>query len=571
MRQIDPSDQDEGNSRAFPSLVSPTDVNHAPGFGVLEDLHGALETLQSRFFEVWLGTWPDAIDWTAAVIGTHISDGLSSLTKSLEYLLPFDDASEGESPIARAQAVENEINKYFSQSVAYYFGEDAFAIRTQAYDDMLWVVLGWLESVKFIDYHVNKHYTDTLPFTTQRESPWYGHQFQPSFAHRARIFYELASKGWDATLCGGGMVWNPNLGPYKNAITNELFIAAAIGMYLYFPGDPNESPFLDGVRTHSIPRKRHDDHFLVAAVSAYGWLRNANMTNTQGLYVDGFHIKGWGKNGSIGTGECDVRNEMVYTYNQGVILSGLRGLWEGTGNTSYLTDGHQLVRNVIAATGWSATTEWPTRRNWSGLGRDGVLEDYCDSRGNCSQDSQGFKGIFFHHLTLFCEPLPPEAMVPGKTHAGTPEARSLHAQSCREYVPWIAHNANAALKTRNEDGVFGMWWRSYTAETTSDSSVEIPSRPKGAEDYRNTARVPLDGIWQQPYAIDRHDRSSAFHGIEGLHGEHGPSIGKKINHDCADTKDANDRGRGRTVETQGSGVAVVRALWEFVHMFRHDD
>jgi hypothetical protein len=30
------------------------------------------------------------------------------------------------------------------------------------------------------------------------------------------------------------------------------------------------------------------------------------------------------------------------------------------------------------------------------------------------------------------------------------------------------------------------------------------------------------------------------------------------------TRDLNDRGRGRTVETQSGGVAVVRAMWEFL-------
>jgi hypothetical protein len=29
-------------------------------------------------------------------------------------------------------------------------------------------------------------------------------------------------------------------------------------------------------------------------------------------------------------------------------------------------------------------------------------------------------------------------------------------------------------------------------------------------------------------------------------------------------RDVNDRGRGRTVETQSSGLAVVRAMWLFV-------
>jgi hypothetical protein len=30
------------------------------------------------------------------------------------------------------------------------------------------------------------------------------------------------------------------------------------------------------------------------------------------------------------------------------------------------------------------------------------------------------------------------------------------------------------------------------------------------------------------------------------------------------TRDLNDRGRGRTVETQGGGISVLRALWEIV-------
>ena len=35
--------------------------------------------------------------------------------------------------------------------------------------------------------------------------------------------------------------------------------------------------------------------------------------------------------------------------------------------------------------------------------------------------------------------------------------------------------------------------------------------------------------------------------------------------------DLNDRGRGRTVETQGSGVAVVRAMLEFVKLAEGDE
>jgi hypothetical protein len=34
--------------------------------------------------------------------------------------------------------------------------------------------------------------------------------------------------------------------------------------------------------------------------------------------------------------------------------------------------------------------------------------------------------------------------------------------------------------------------------------------------------------------------------------------------------DLNDRGRGRSVETQGSGLAVVRAMWEFLRRMEGD-
>jgi hypothetical protein len=34
---------------------------------------------------------------------------------------------------------------------------------------------------------------------------WHGQEFIPTFAHRARIFYDLATRGWDSRLYGGGV------------------------------------------------------------------------------------------------------------------------------------------------------------------------------------------------------------------------------------------------------------------------------------------------------------------------------------------------------------------------------
>lgn len=140
------------------------------------------------------------------------------------------------------------------------------------------------------------------------------------------------------------------------------------------------------------------------------------------------------------------------------MLSGLRGLWEATGNVSYLQDGYALIDVVINATGWNAQTPGAAAQ-WSGLGRNGIMEDYCDAPGTCSQDDLIFKGIYFHHLDLFCDPLPTETpLVDGVTKLAPSALASSHASRCAGYVPWIEHNAWAALNTRDSRGVMAEWW-----------------------------------------------------------------------------------------------------------------
>lgn len=548
----------------------------------LEELHHALETMQQTYFELWIGTWPTCIDWTAAVMGTHVSASLYSLTRSLDYDLP-PGRSQPASVTAEGQRIENEINKYFSQAVAYYFGQDAFSLRTQAYDDMLWVVLGWLENVRFIHLHTDAHYP------TQGSHSWYGKQFTAAFSHRARIFYELAKKGWDEKDCGGGMNWNPRLQPYKNAITNELFISAAIAMYLHFPGDNNGSPFVSGrhadqyqqdmellfgsdtngkpeMKNYPIARA-HDPEYLRSAIKAYDWLSHSGMMNEDGLYIDGFHISYYPGRDS---GVCDQRSNMIYTYNQGVILSGLRGLWESTGHEIYLEDGHRLVRNVIKATGYDLATQTPgpgknATGNGGTLGRNGIMEEHCDSTTSCSQDGQNFKGIFFHHLTLFCESLPRTPLVPGLSYTADPTLYSLHQQSCKEYAKWVTRNAVAALETRDEHGRFGMWW--------GDDGHGLRPRqlPHGVEDYRNYGlgdEKKWGRGWEPGFVEPNKPESGFFMDEQSSLGAIRllPRVQKPL---TIRAKDSNDGGRGRTVETQGSGVAVVRAMWEFV--FEHAD
>ncbi|KIW30871.1 uncharacterized protein PV07_02563 [Cladophialophora immunda] len=494
--------------------------------GVLHDMLNALDVMQDSYFDIFTGTWPDAIDWTSAVMGTHVSATLASIVTSL-------DASSM-ATCSDMLSWQNIVDRYYAHTTVFYFGENAFALRNQAYDDMLWVVLGWLENLKFAEMYTLKHW-DFLQSGRRGDSGtgWHGLQISPMAAHRARIFYDLASVGWGESLCGGGMNWNPYLTPYKNAITNELFAAASIAMYLYHPGDNNTSPYLvsggDGLS------KPHDPLYLENAIKSYKWLMDSQMRNPRsGLYQDGFHVTGWRRypNGTVdpGTGHCDDLNPMVYTYNQGVVLSASRGLWLATGARSYLDDGHALVESVVRATGWPNS-----HPAWSGLGRAGILEEFCDHSGYCSQDGQTFKGIFFHHLIEFCRPLWPqeEAFIATDKSAGFDRAvYRYHLNRCAAYDKWISHNANAASATRDADGHFGMWWT--FEEPDEDTMAEIQEStvlPPGADDYLNPGR--------------ENRRPAQF----------------------MNTTDRNDRGRGRTVETQSGGLAVLRAQWNWqVHL-----
>lgn len=501
----------------------------------LRELRDAMDVMQSTWFELWVGAWPTSIDWTGAVINTHLVASLKTLSDALD--------SPAEVQLQTFVDIENELNLYFGQSIAYYFGENTFAIRNEAYDDMLWVVLGWLEAVKFIKSHSRLH-------SKLDGRPWHGSQFVDAFAHRSRVFYDISSKGWDTKLCGGGMVWNPSLSPYKNAITNQLYISAAAGMYLYFPGDCNDSPFASGNSCGgSDPAVAHDPKYLRAAIDGYDWLKNSGMINDQGLYTDGFHIRGWGRNGGIGTGKCDERNEAVYTYNQGVLLSGLRTLWESTGNQTYLEDGHELIRNTIKATGWVLEKDAPpTSESWSGLGRGGIIEDFCDSSQRCNQDGQTFKGIYFHHLSLFCEALPSKPLVPGKSYTAGKDLSALHYNSCQKYSRWVEHNAKAAIENRDTYGIFSGWWAAHL------QSTEAVSMPEGAVDYRNNATELETPGWKLPESLGEQTTMD-------LHNAQGSRSGMRQT-----TETERSQWVQRTIETHSGGVAVLRALWELRNM-----
>jgi len=569
----------------------------------------AIQGLQSINFNGC--TWNDSIDWSAALISTHVSSALISLSAQLDYQVPSSEAAALSGDV---KLRDDLINFYFANLESFFYYQPAQSFTTQAYDDMGWLVLGWLEAIKFIGIHSSLHYS---------ERSYVGAQMLPQFAHRARLFADLLAAGYNDpkfnALCGGGLVWNAALEPYKNAISNHLYIAVNIGMYLYFPGDADASPSyatnspttaspcLDRTSStldlsHAAPGTLNaaspplppigaqNQIYLDRAIEAYDWLQSSQMTNPLHFYTDGFHLSDWDPlTQSSAAKKCDARDEMVYTYNQGVILSALRGLYDATGNTKYLDDAYTLIDAVVAATGFGNADA----DAFLGLGRGGVMEDGCDSVGDCSQDVQSFKGAFFHHFNRFCNPLPAMPFVEGVTFAVEDQdlLGRMSESLCERYVPWVARNAGAARDTKDQRGRYGGWWGPAYGTPNETAIAAVVAPPAGAGqmkqcescdgeiDYRNDGKLlgtflDLAGVELDTRALEVDTRSSSdlqkrTPASSSLQGMGKVDAQTYVGVTQGVPPDVNDRGRGRTVETQAGALAVFNALYSMTSVRRN--
>lgn len=81
----------------------------------------AVTVMQTEFFTPDRGIWPEAIDWTAAVLGTSLGGLLSSLSEAFGAInLIHGDGNKAES---------NLVDVLFSQLIGSYLGQDDLAIR----------------------------------------------------------------------------------------------------------------------------------------------------------------------------------------------------------------------------------------------------------------------------------------------------------------------------------------------------------------------------------------------------------------------------------------------------------
>ena len=197
------------------------------------------------------------------------------------------------------------------------------SFRNWAYDDSGWWALAWLKA--YDQYH-NPAYLKTA----------------------ATIFTYMQNNGW-GDRCNGGMNWMRNH-PYKNAITNELFILLAARL-----------------AEHQTDTARKA-YYLAWAIKGYNWLAQSGMLNANHLYNDGLN------------NDCKNNNGNTWSYNQGVILAAETELYKLTGNQQYLNSAHQTALACMRTVA-DADTILTDK-----LGKDAGLD--------CPQ----FKGIFIRHL-----------------------------------------------------------------------------------------------------------------------------------------------------------------------------
>jgi predicted alpha-1,6-mannanase (GH76 family) len=174
------------------------------------------------------------------------------------------------------------------------------------------------------------------------------------YLEAARTIFANLVTAWDDT-CGGGIYWNNDRG-YKNAITNELFLALAAGLHQRCPG------------THE---------YLDWALREWDWFRARGLIGPSGLVNDG-----------IDASSCQNNGGQTWTYNQGVILGGLATLHEITGDAAYLRQGEAIADATLR----SLTTPAPDARH-------GILVEPGEaSTSRNDGDRPQFKGVFVRNL-----------------------------------------------------------------------------------------------------------------------------------------------------------------------------
>jgi predicted alpha-1,6-mannanase (GH76 family) len=201
---------------------------------------------------------------------------------------------------------------------------DGRTFRSNYYDDEGWWVLTWIRAYEL---------------TGNR-----------AYLHQARTVFKALTKGWNP-VCGGGLQWTHRI-PYKNAITNETFMADAALLHEATPGDTRYARW---------------------ALREWRWFSASGMLTPHHLVVDGLSAR------------CrPMLHSPTWTYNQGMLIGAMVYMAKMTGRRSFLVIAKRVAHAVIHS---------------PKLSPHGILHEPC-SPNSCGRDAPMFKGIFMMNLKL---------------------------------------------------------------------------------------------------------------------------------------------------------------------------
>jgi predicted alpha-1,6-mannanase (GH76 family) len=195
------------------------------------------------------------------------------------------------------------------------------AFLNEFYDDEGWWALAWLD-VRQTDRN-------------------------PRYLEMSKSIFADMSGGWSET-CGGGIWWKKDA-HYKNAIANELFLSVAVRLAEATSGE-ERARYLDWARREEL------------------WFVQSGMINPDGLINDGLD------------NSCQNNRKTTWTYNQGVILTGLSHFSKLASDPSALALAERIAR--------AASSKLVDDHD--------VLHDPCEP--NCGADGIQFKGILVRNL-----------------------------------------------------------------------------------------------------------------------------------------------------------------------------
>jgi predicted alpha-1,6-mannanase (GH76 family) len=156
-------------------------------------------------------------------------------------------------------------------------------------------------------------------------------------------------------------------------------------------------------------------------MKAYNWFIGSGLINSQNLINNGLDLS-----------TCKNDGNLVFTYNQGIILSGLAELAWATDDNSY-----NDLANTLALAGIDQLTD-----------SNGVLHEPCEATG-CNGDEEQFKGVFGRNVQFLYN-----------------RATNLPADTAATYKNFLQVNANAIWENDQNKNQLGLVWSGPSGAAT---------------------------------------------------------------------------------------------------------